>query len=196
MIKLAKSIFLNRQYTNLTFELMDARKIAFESQFDIAFSNAALHWIVDQKAILLGVQRSLKTQGRILFQMAGKGNAQAILNILDDLLAMPQWESYFDDFTFPYAFLSPEMYRLMLLEAGLTPLRVELLPKEMKFAGAEGLEGWVRTTWLPFTERLPVERRDSFVGEIVNRYLEFHPVDATGVVHLDMIRLEAEAQKV
>ena len=48
----------------------------------------------------------------------------------------------------------------------------------MKHNGAEGLAGWVRTTWLPFTDRLPVELRPKFVQEIVNRYLEKHPADA------------------
>ena len=83
----------------------------------------------------------------------------------------------------------------MVTEAGLTLLRVEMLPKDMKFASSEGMAGWVRTTWLPFTERIPVEHRDSFVGEIVDRYLQRYPADAQGVVHLGMMRLEVEASK-
>ena len=74
-------------------------------------------------------------------------------------------------------------------------MRVEVFPKEMKHAGAEGLAGWVRTTWLPYTERLPVEKRDLFVKEIVDRYLRNHPADAEGTVHLGMMRLEVEACK-
>ena len=73
--------------------------------------------------------------------------------------------------------------------------RVELFPKDMKFNGAEGLAGWVRTTWLPFTDKLPVELRPKFVELIVNRYLEKHPADAAGTVHVGMMRIEAEAYK-
>jgi trans-aconitate 2-methyltransferase len=174
---------------------MDARNIFFEQEFDLAFSNAALHWIPDQKAVLQGVQRSLKSNGRILFQMAGKGNAQAVLKIFDELLVLPQWRRYFDGFSFPYAFLGPKEYRQLLVEAGLKPVRVELFPRDMKFPNAEGMVGWVRTTWLPFTERVPIEMRDNFVKEIVSHYLADHPTDTEGVVHLDMIRLEVEAQK-
>jgi trans-aconitate 2-methyltransferase len=54
---------------------MDTRKLIFQNESDLIFSNAALHWIVDQKTVLQGVQRSLKTGGKLLFQMAGKGNA-------------------------------------------------------------------------------------------------------------------------
>lgn len=65
----------------------------------------------------------------------------------------------------------------------------------MKFPSVEGMAGWIRTTWLPFTERIPVEMRDDFVKEIMRRYLMDHPADAEGVIHLDMIRLEVDAQK-
>jgi trans-aconitate 2-methyltransferase len=65
----------------------------------------------------------------------------------------------------------------------------------MKVAGAEGLAGWVRTTWLPFTERVPMEQRGNFVEEIVSRYLKRCPADGEGIVHLGMMRLEVEAKK-
>ena len=159
------------------------------------FSNAALHWIVNQKAVLQGVQRSLKTGGRVLFQMAGKGNAQVVLGILDDLLAEESWKEFFKCFAFPYGFFSAEEYAAFLFEAGLKPLRVELFSKDMKHAGEKGLAGWIRTTWLPYTERLPFEKRDKFVKEIVKRYIKNHPIDADGIVHLGMIRLEVEACK-
>ena len=195
MINLAQSTFPKKAHSNLSFQLMDARKLTFNEEFDNLFSNAALHWIVGQADVLQGVQRSLKTGGRLLFQMAGKGNAQDVISILDELRVVAPWKRFFNGFTFPYAFLSPDEYRKLLAEAGLVPLRVELFPKDMKFTGAEGLAGWVRTTWLPFTERIPLEQRDSFVKEIVNRYLQRYPADAQGVVHLGMIRLEAEASK-
>ena len=85
MINLAQNTFPPKDYPNLTFQVMDARKLTFQSEFDMVFSNAALHWIVDQKAVLAGVQRSLKPGGRLLFQMAGKGNAKDIIGIIDEL---------------------------------------------------------------------------------------------------------------
>lgn len=195
MINLAKTTFTSEKHQNLAFYQMDARSLAFQEEFDIAFSNAALHWILDQKAVLKGVQRCLKPQGRVLFQMAGKGNAKAVLDIFDELLELPQWRRYFEGFSFPYAFLGAEGYRGLLLDAGLIPLRAELFPKDMKFPSTEGLAGWVRTTWLPFTQRIPADQRDSFVSEIVNRYLVQHPADADGTIHLGMMRLEVEAKK-
>jgi trans-aconitate 2-methyltransferase len=58
-----------------------------------------------------------------------------------------------------------------------------------------GLIGWIRTTWLPYTEMLPTKKQDLFVKEIVHRYLKKHPADSVGIIHLDMMRLEIEAYK-
>jgi trans-aconitate 2-methyltransferase len=195
MINLAKTAFPPTEYLNLSFQRMDARQLNFQNEFDIAFSNAALHWIVDQKAVLAGVKRSLKSDGRLLFQMAGKGNAKDILCIINDLLNVKTWSQYFTGMTFPYGFYDKNEYRAFLVQAGLVPIRVELFDRDMKHQGAEGLAGWVRTTWLPFTDRLPEELRAKFVAEIVQRYLSEHPADAEGVVHVGMMRIEVEAFK-
>ncbi len=195
MIDLAKASFPKTSYPNLSFQKMDAKELNFNEQFDRVFSNAVLHWIIDQQSVLLGVYKSLKTSGTLLFQMGGKGNAQDILNILNELLAEQPWKRYFLGFSFPYGFYEPKEYSIWLRNANLKPERVELIPKEKKLFGTEGLAGWIRTTWLPYTERLPVERRDEFIKEIVNRYLAMHPMDKEGAVHLKMMRLEIEAEK-
>ncbi len=41
--------------------------------------------LLTKKLSLAGVQRSLKPCGRLLFQMAGKGNAKDVLNIINEL---------------------------------------------------------------------------------------------------------------
>jgi trans-aconitate methyltransferase len=127
--------------------------------------------------------------------MAGKGNAKDILSIIDELVAVDPWKRFFTNMTFPYGFYDTEEYRTLLRESGLLAERVELFPKDMQFNGAEGLAGWVRTTWLPFIDKLPIELRAKFIQEIVNRYLKKHPTDATGTVHVGMMRIEIEAHK-
>ncbi len=69
MITLARRTFRQEAYPNLSFQRMDARALTFQEKFDRVFSNAALHWIIDQQSVLHGVQRSLKSGGGLLFQM-------------------------------------------------------------------------------------------------------------------------------
>jgi trans-aconitate 2-methyltransferase len=195
MITLAYQCYTQDAYPNLSFRKMDARKLPFKEQFDVIFSNAALHWITDHRSLLIGVANSLRKKGRILFQMGGKGNARDILLILDSLLAEERWKHFFTDFQFPYGFYSPFEYKEWLLEVGMKPERVELLPKNMKLQGREGLLGWLRTTWLPYTQRLPANLKEPFLGEIADKYLEAYPPDSNGIVQLKMSRLEVQASK-
>lgn len=179
----------------LEFQVMDARALTFAHAFDAAFSNAALHWVHDQAAVLSGVARALKPGGRLLFQMGGRGNGAAVFAVADALAASPRWSSFFEGFAFPWSFLGPEEYRALCEAAGLTVQRVELLPKEMRQQGAPGLAAWIRTTWLPYLERLPAERRDEFVQEAVDRCLRGRPLAADGAAVVDMVRLEVEARR-
>lgn len=60
--------------------------------------------------------------------------------------------------------------------------------------GKEGLSAWVRTTWLPYTQRVPEGRRDEFIDEIVDKYIKNYPLDSEGFTHVQMVRLEVEAE--
>ncbi len=195
MISLARHTFTPSNYPNLAFIKMDARKLTFEEQFNVAFSNATLHWVIDHRPLLSGVERSLRKPGRLLFQMGGKGNAQQVLTVLDEMLKEERWSPFFNNFEFPYGFYGPEEYEKLLIEAGLKPERAELLPKKMKLQGKEELLGWIRTCWMPYTQKLPDELRAPFMTELADRYLEKHPLDGTGIAHLKMARLEVQANK-
>ena len=195
MIKLAQQRLIDSIHQNLTFQQMDALALRFDDQFDVAFSNAALHWIKDHLAMLEGVKRSLKESGRILFQMGGKGNAQDVIDVVHMLMETEKWRQYFDGFSFPYGFFGPQEYEQWLKQVGLVPRRLELIPKDMTQEGAEGLTGWIRTTWLPYTQRVPEQLQETFVSEIVDSYLKAFPPDEEGKVHVKMARLEVEATK-
>ncbi len=195
MITFARSKFPQSKHNNLSFLRMDARELTFREQFDVAFSNASLHWIIDQQTVLRGVHESLDKKGRLLFQMAGKGNAQDLIAVLEELISEEDCKPYFKSFTFPYGFYDPEEYTVWLSEAGFKPECVELIPKTLKLKGKEGLVSWIRTTWLPFTERIPESLRDSFINEVANRYIAAYPLDVEGMANVQMVRLEVQATK-
>ena len=65
--------------------LMDGQRLAFEAEFDAVFSNAALHWMLDQDAVADGVRRALKPGGRFVAECGGHGNIAAIATALADL---------------------------------------------------------------------------------------------------------------
>jgi trans-aconitate methyltransferase len=195
MIELATKTFPLKEHPNLHFKMKDFQEIDYDSEFDLIFSNAALHWIKDHDNILKRIQKSLKPKGNILFQMGGKGNAQKILDLVDEIINEEKWKNYFQGFTFPYGFYGPKKYKKWLNEANLKPVRVELISKVMHQKGVEGLKSWIRTVWLPYTQRIPEDLREDFINELATKYIEQNPLDNEGMVHVNMVRLEVEAFK-
>ncbi len=193
MIQLASEQFPPTKNPNLSFLHMNATDIHLSEKFDVAFSNATLHWVKDHIAVLRCVHACLKPGGKILFQMGGRGNAAEMFGAIREILQHHRWRRYYEDFTPPYHFYGAEEYETWLLESGFRPARVELIPKDMRHQGTESLKGWLRTTWFPYTDRLPVELRDAFLEEVIKTYRAEHPVDAFGNTHVQMVRLEIEA---
>ncbi len=195
MIKLAQRTFHFEEYHNLKFQHIDARDMDFNNEFDRIFSNAALHWVKDHQPILRGMKKALKIKGRIVLQMGGKGNAGEIIDIFDDLRLLEKWKTYFKDFEFPYGFFDAVEYEEMLEAAGLKPIKVELIPKIMIHSNIEELEGWIRTTWLPYTQRIPKELQELFIHEIALSYIQKRPSKFQSI-EIKMVRLEVEAERI
>ncbi len=177
----------------LEFVLADMQAIPFRAGFDRIFSNAALHWAPGQGRILNGIARALRPGGRAVLQMGGAGNAAPILRVLEDLIASDRWKPFFPKQGLRYAFLDGKTYRDLLAGAGLEPVEVSMYPKTMVQQGRDGLAGWVRTTWLLYTEDVPVEQRDAFIDAIVDGYLADHPPEPDGTVRVPMVRLQIVA---
>lgn len=195
MIRHAAETFSPEAYPNMAFVRMDAAQIDFggRESFDVAFSNAALHWVEDHGAVLRGVRACLRKKGRLLFQMGGEGNAAGMWAVVDEITGRPAWRAFFRSFPRPYHFYRPEKYDGWLEETRFRKIRADLIPKDMRHKGKEGLTGWLRTTWFPYTDRLPGELRETFLSEVAEAYLAAYPLDAHGCAHVDMVRLEVEA---
>jgi len=195
MIKLSQSSYPANAFTNLRFQKEDASNLSFNNEFDVIFSNATLHWILDHKPVLQGIYSGLKHGGNILLQMGGRGNAHDVEVLIKRLIKKEDWNTCFNDFSFSYSFYGPDEYSRWLREAGLNAKRVELIPKDAKHEGRSGFESWVRTTWLPYTHQVPEKERNLFITQLTDDYLKHHPADKDGIVHVNMMRLEVEALK-
>jgi trans-aconitate methyltransferase len=195
MVRKAQAAFPPSTNPGLSFLRQDASELSFKDEFDVVFSNAVLHWVKDHGAMLRGVAHSLKPGGRLLFQMGGKGNGEEVFSVAAGMLLNGQWQPFFRGFEFPWGFYGPQEYALWLARAGLSARRIELIPRDMKQAGREGLLGWIRTTWMPYTERLPENLREPFLAQVADQYLAVHPLTPQGEAVVRMVRLEVEADK-
>ena len=196
MIAFARKTFPKSETSNLKFQMADARKISFKNQFDLVFSNAALHWVDDHEAILRGAAAALKPGGRLVVSCGGKGNAHDVFLALRPEMRLKRWREYFRKMPMPYFFYAPADYEKWLPRFGFKIQALNLAPKDATYAGAKGFATWLRTTWLPFVQRVPENLREEFIAAVTARYLAKHPVDKSGQVHVRMVRLEIDAVKV
>jgi trans-aconitate 2-methyltransferase len=196
MIGFANRTFPASKIPNLEFHVMDARKILFVRKFDLVFSNAALHWVDDHQAILRGAASVLRPGGRLVISCGGKGNAHDVFLALRPEMRLKRWRQFFRKMEAPYFFHSPEEYKKWLPRFGFKTRSIKLAPKDATYPGAEGFATWLRTTWLPYVQRVPEDVREEFIAAVVERYVARHPVDAKGLVHVRMVRLEIDAVRV
>lgn len=194
MIDFSRKKFPLSSYSNLKFENLDVLDLKFESSFDLVTSFACLHWVKDHLAVLKNVKRSLKPGGKLLFQCAGRRTNDDLAASGRDVIRSDKWKKYFRGFSNPYGNYGPEEYHVWLTLAGLEELRVELTIKEMILPGRAGLEGFIRTTWLPITEQVPEELRPQLIWEISERHLKYHQL-RDGLAQVNMPVLLVEARK-
>lgn len=216
MIGFAKKTFSTDKFPNLRFRVMDAKEIKFERKFDLLFSNAALHWVDDHEKILRGAAAVLKSGGRLIVSCGGKGNAHDVFVALRPEMRLKRWREFFRKMPPPYFFYAPGDYEKWLPKAGFKINSLKLVPKDATYPGADGFATWLRTTWIPYVQRVPeiagqasslsvqnqtgkmpvpLHLREEFIAAVTQRYVAKHPPDAEGKVHVRMVRLEIDAVK-
>ena len=196
MLRFARRSFPQTRIANLKFRIMDARRLHFEQPFDIVFSNAALHWVDDHPAFLRGAASCLKPGGRLLVSCGGKGNAHDVFVVLRATMRLKRWRGFFRKLAAPYFFHRPEDYEKWLRRSGFQPQLVRLANKDSSYAGHRGLAAWLRTTWLPYTQRVPEDLREEFIAAVAHRYVAKHAPDEKGSLAIHMVRLEVDAVKI
>ncbi|HEY1786573.1 MAG TPA: methyltransferase domain-containing protein [Verrucomicrobiae bacterium] len=195
MISFAEKAFPKSRVPNLEFHVMDAREIEFTRTFDLVFSNAALHWVDDHQKFLAGAAAVLKPGGRLVVSCGGKGNAQDVFVALRPELRAKPWREFFRQIPEPYFFYAPDEYKKWLEKAGFKTRVLRLAPKDATYPGIDGFAVWLRTTWMPYVQRVPENVREEFITAITRRYVAKHPPDAENNVHVKMVRLEIDAIK-
>jgi SAM-dependent methyltransferase len=146
---------------------IDAREGRAESlpfadcSFDAVFSNAALHWVREQDAMLSEVRRVLRPGGRFVAEMGGHGNIAAIRVALATVLAR---HGYGDRQGGENYYPTPDSYARRLERHGFKVERISLIPRPTPLA-ASGMEGWLRTFCRGVLDVLPEELRKPVVEE-------------------------------
>ncbi len=184
------------QTNNLRFTQADAAALPFTSEFTVVFSNAALHWLPNQRAAVRGIARALRPQGRAIAQFGGQGNVADVIASFEQVANAPRWRTITTLGDSPYTFHKATTYETWLSEAGMEIQECRLIPKDLTHDNIPAFVGWLRTAWHPYTAGVPNEMRDAFLHDVATDYLTRHPPDNQGRVHVATVRLQFRASKV
>ena len=166
-------------------ELMDAADMGFERQFDAAFSNAALHWMLDKERVAAAVFAALHFGGRFAGEMGGEGNIAILRGGIRAELEDRGYPVPAED---PQWYPSVAEFRAVYEAAGFTHIDAHIIPRETELAA--GVAEWVKTFragWLDAAQ-VPEADRDE-VAAAIERRLEPELRRSNGSWFADYVRL-------
>ncbi len=179
------------QAAGIDARLMDGEKLAFDTEFDAAFSNAALHWMLDGAAVAAGVFRALKPGARFVGEMGGDGNIATLRAALrDELIA----RGYPVPATDPQWYPTPQAFAQVYAAAGFADIDARLIPRPTPLP--TGVTGWLRTFRAGFmdTAQVPDAEQPIVAQAVENRLAPaFRQPDGTWVA--DYVRLRFSMRK-
>ncbi|MBV9840810.1 MAG: class I SAM-dependent methyltransferase [Sphingomonadaceae bacterium] len=172
--------------------VQDAQALGFAPEFDAAFSNAALHWMLDKRAVARGVFNALKPGGRFVGEMGGEGNVASIWTAVNAELEArghvvrrqheSHWYPDIADFTKTYE------------GAGFTAIEARLIERPTPLP--TGVAGWIRTFRSGLMDIDGIEPGEQeAIGAAVERRLEAQLRQPDGSWIADYVRLRFTMRK-
>ncbi len=156
---------------NLQFSTIDARQLHFDASFDAAVSFNALHWVPDLLPALLGLRAALRPDGKAWVRLVTQGPVISLEAVAEKVRHEAAWAPLYVGFDDPYLRLGPEQVATLASSAGLGVLSLHTRLAQWDFGSRAALFGFCSAGFGAWTHRLPQERRDDFVGEVLDHYV-------------------------
>jgi trans-aconitate methyltransferase len=171
----------------LDVQLCSGEQLNFRQEFDAVFSNAALHWMLDQGAMLKGVHSALKPGGRFVAEMGGHGNIATIRAALSVAL-----EPFGIDAEAVGAnvFFTAAEYSELLRQHDFQVEVLSLVARQTPLP--TGIDGWLRTFRRSLLDELSVDDQEAVILR-VSKLLKPILCDRSGQWFADYVRLRFRA---
>lgn len=158
---------------NLSFVRMDILDIGFREQFDLIFSNAALHWVKAHDRVLRRAREALLPGGRLAWEFGCEGNCANLIATVRAQMARPEFRPRFEGFEWPWYMPAPADYARLAAENGFPEAEISEQNRDRRFASAEEMIRWIdQPCIVPFLARLPEAERPAFRQAVVDQMLD------------------------
>lgn len=154
-----------RNYPDLRFQVADARDFQVDTPVDAVFSNATLHWVRPPEPAIACIYRALKSGGRFVAELGGKGNIETLVSALYEGLRAVGYAA--PEKLNPWYFPSLGEYARLLEQAGFRVAFAAHFDRPTRLDnGAGGLRQWLEMFAGPFLDVVAPERRDEVIERV------------------------------
>jgi trans-aconitate methyltransferase len=146
--------------------LLAAEDMQFFAEFDGAFSNATLHWVLEKEQAARAIFRALKGGGRFAGEMGGEGNLAKLRDELDEELVI---RGYVPPIGASNWYASPEEFAHVYEDAGFVEIDARLIERPTPIE--HGIAQWVTTFRRGWLDRagVPEEEQEDIGASVADR---------------------------
>jgi trans-aconitate 2-methyltransferase len=194
MIQQAKSNLSGYKNVQVIHASIEDVNLPTEEEVDVIFSNAALHWILDQEGVFSHFWRLLKPNGgELLLDYGGHSNFERVLSIIFKLKQSDQFKEHFVNWKQSWYFAKPDETEKLLYKLKFRDIQVNLSSQFTIFPDRESFATFVRTVIMkPILSYLPDDKkREQFLHALLNEF-----ESAGWGWSLDFSRLSVSARKI
>jgi SAM-dependent methyltransferase len=147
--------------------LLAAEDMQFFVEFDAAFSNATLHWVLEKEQAARAIFRALKPNGRFAGEMGGEGNLKTLREALDEELVIRGYAPPLESSNW---YASPEEFASVYEAAGFGEIDARLIERPTQID--HGVAEWVTTFRRGWLDRagVPDEERAEIGAAVADRH--------------------------
>ena len=146
--------------------LLDVADMPFAAEFDAAFSNATLHWVLDKEEAARAIFRALNPGGRFAGEMGGEGNLKKLREALDEELVI---RGYVPPVEAGNWYASPDEFAAVYEAAGFREVDARLIERPTPIE--HGIAAWVTTFRKGWLDRsgVPEAERPEVAAAVADR---------------------------
>jgi trans-aconitate 2-methyltransferase len=177
MIKFA---FENHQRDNLCFSLQDIsqektseellEQFKYDNRgYDLITAFSSISWMKNQQTVFTNIARLLAVNGKFRAGLAHEDCAY--LRARSAMHTHDTWKEFFVDYTVPYYPTNEEKVTSLLKDVCLKPILVRKIDVPYTFKTKQELIDWMSVIPVQL-DRIPEERHQEFLNDIVTEYLK------------------------
>ena len=153
----------------LRFDKQSIDDFGADHSYDLVFSNAAMHWVLNHEELLGRLTRALAEGGQIAIQVPANQDFPTH-TIAAELAGESPFREALNGYNHPTSVLKPEEYAVLLNRLGYREQHVRLQVFGHELASREHVVEWVKGSLLTaYDQRMPAESFEAFLKQYRER---------------------------